>query len=214
MRKFILKILFFATVLNMAGVSGIYSQTPLRLLVAKKAVTSIQAWNPAAKNANITLSNNNLTANSTANGTGQNVRALLGASGTQKKYWEILVQGSSVNMGIGFGTSAAALNNWLGSDAFGWEYWGGDGWVYHNNGALSPGPVGTIVIGDYVSFAIDMGAGTCEIRINDVLKYTVTSGISGTTIYPMWGNDDFFAVQCTAIFNGFHYTPPVGYSAF
>ena len=76
-------------------------------------------WNPDDKNANITLSNGDLTA--TAVGTSHKSIRATESKSSGKWYWEytITVGGTQYH---GIGLSTAALNSYCGSSSYSWGY--------------------------------------------------------------------------------------------
>lgn len=161
--------------------------------------------------AGITLSNGNLTVNTT--GVAYTVRSeALVTSG--KVYIE-----STNNDGY-FCVSAldADETGSISADprAIGW--WGPGGRVYTSGTFVSGASFGT---GDVLGMALDMDAGVIYFYKNNVLEYTITMGSGGfpdltdTGVYVGFNSGVTSAKQATFDFgqNGFTYTPPVGYVA-
>lgn len=166
-------------------------------------------WNPADKNAGITLSNGNLTA--TQGGASRAVRSTIGkASG--KYYWELTQTGGG-EADWGIGNSSASLSTWLGNDANGLSYDSSDGKLYKGGVAVATGGA-TYTTTHTIGIALDVTAGTVSFYKNNVAQYTAFShGIAGT-IYAMVGS--FAATPVvTANFGAtaLTYTPPAGYNA-
>lgn len=178
------------------------------MMMAKVVSTVTYAtWNPADKNANITLSNGNLTAtNSVANCA---VRATIGKT-TGKWYWEI-TNGSVNEQDIGVGNASMTLNGYVGKDANGVGYDSSDGKLYKGDVAVATGGA-TYTAADIIGFALDVDAGTLKVYKNNTLQYTYTYGFTGT-IYPALGA--FAAASGTANFGAtaLTYSPPAGYNA-
>lgn len=117
---------------------------------------AIATWNPADKEASLTLSNGDLTVTQPGSNGWRSVRSTLSVS-SGKYYWEITIddaQGGDTL--IGAGTSSFAITSYCGSDAdsYGWY---GSGSKY-NNGASS-GYAPTYTTGDVVGVALDLDNG-------------------------------------------------------
>jgi len=137
----------------------------MRLRRPSGAATSLY-WNPSDKGSAIILSNGNATStNANAFVTWHSVRS--GAShGSGKWYAEEVMDANAASSNIfGVGTSAAAVTNYCGSDAFGWGIQNdASSTVYNNAGttvtALSPPSVNqrSMVAYDAASGKIWLGA--------------------------------------------------------
>lgn len=177
-------------------------------------------WNPDDKNANITLSNGNLTA--TASGTAhKSARATLSKS-SGKWYWEIEIGNpSSLYHYNGVGTAAMSLSGYVGQDVYGWGC-GANGYAYHNGNYV---PIGvTFTTGDILGIALDIDAGKLWFAKNGTWvnsgnpangTYPVySSGLAGVTLYPATG---LFTdgIKITANFgeSAFSYSVPSGFNA-
>jgi hypothetical protein len=180
-------------------------------------------WNPADKNADITLSGGNLTAQNTASTNLRGVRATLGLVHTGSGYFEVVIDDDGdaghPHILIGVALSTATLGSYPGGDANGWGYYQENGNKYNS---ATPAAYGTAyVTGDVIGVAFkngkvwfaknntyqnggDPAAGTGE----------AFSGITGT-IYPMLcpGCVTAPANTTTASFKtaDFTYSPPSGF---
>ncbi|MDI6717739.1 MAG: hypothetical protein QMD86_01680, partial [Patescibacteria group bacterium] len=180
-------------------------------------VSVAPALNPNDKNANIALSNGNLTASSTDGGASWKcVRANVGKS-SGKWYWEATQNAPGGNnnyvMGIGVANSSASLNNYCGADANGWMYSGFNGNKFNNASGTSGLVYGSVYynVGDVIGVSLDMDAGTITMYKNGVSQGVMYSGLSGT-FYPAFNLEN---VNLTVNFGAtaFTYTVPDGYSA-
>ena len=179
-------------------------------------------WNPDDKNANITLSNGNLTATST-NIAHKAARATE-SKNSGKWYWEITVDAAvdtKINF-IGVGNGSATLASYVGSDANGWSYQGNivaPGYKYHSAASVAYG--NDYVDGDIVGVALDLNAGKIWWSKNGVWQASgdpvagtgeAYSGLTGD-IYPMvslYQNSNAITANFGA--STFTYTPPTGFS--
>lgn len=183
---------------------------------------AVVTWNPADKSADISLSSGNLVASRVAGSYAyRGVRATAGKDYTDDGYFEIAItameSGGFITLGIA--TSSASLTGYVGSDAYGWGYYGADGGKKLNGG--TPTAYGTnFAQGDVIGVAFkngkvwfaknntwngDPAAGTGE----------AFSGITGTLL-PMVGLYDAVAPldSITGRFSSasFSYSPPSGFS--
>lgn len=114
-------------------------------------------WNPADKDAAITLSGADLTATNGATGAWRSVRATTGQI-TGKWYFECTVTAlDGTGIILGLANASAALNNYAGSDAYGAGYQVQTslyGFSATSNGATFNSGAGQIV-----AFAVDFGTG-------------------------------------------------------
>jgi len=123
-------------------------------------------WNPSDKDADITLSNGNLTAAHLPTGGNdyQGVRATSGAT-TGKKYFELLcdILVSSTNWTLGISNASQALDNFVGStnNSFGWA---GDGSVYRNGAVVTT--IQTFGDNSVLCVAVDLDAELIWFRTN------------------------------------------------
>lgn len=144
-------------------------------------------WNPLDKNANITLSNGNLTATGAIGGSWRAVRGIASAS-TGIKYYELVDWADSSHSGVfivGIGKVGATLNSYLGSDANGW------GWQFsnasgnprwNNNSQTTYGALAST--GDVIGVLLNLTTGTLVFYKNGVSQGTAFSSLSGT-FFPM-----------------------------
>ena len=166
-------------------------------------------WNPADKNASITLSAGDLTAtNGSSSATDSKAaRGTIGkASG--KWYWEVTIGTVGGNIQIGAAAASESLSDYIGS--------GAAGWGYNNYGTLWTGGSGAItedayIAADVIGVALDLDSGEISFYKNGVLQHTFT-GVTGT-LYPAVSMVNGGVV--TANFGGsaFAQTIPTGFAA-
>ena len=115
-------------------------------------------WNPADKDASVTLSDADLTAASTAGG----VRSVFGAT-SGKFYWEITVP-DNVGQLVGIGTEDYGIGSWPGSDAESWAFDVSAGVLYNSGSSLATlsGYSGVTVI----SVLLDVDAQTVQLLLD------------------------------------------------
>jgi hypothetical protein len=129
-----------------------------------------------------------------------------------KWYCEITPTSGSSTQGIMFGISnyITPANNFLGSAATSYGYYGADGSLKSNGGSAAFGA--TVADNDIVGIALDLTAGTLEFYKNNTKQGTTITGLSGLF---------YFGISCygtaTASINfgqrPFSYTPPTGFVA-
>lgn len=156
-------------------------------------------WNPADKDATVSLSNGNKTAVST----GGSVRSVFGAT-SGKHYWEYAISSGSDQM-VGVATPAAELGYWPGFDQHAWAYEKATGDIY-NNGA----PVQTVASGGTnIGILLDATAKKLRFRRNGVLVGSDIT-LTGSVWHAIFG----YGSTCVANFgaSSFAYSVPAGYS--
>ena len=168
-------------------------------------------WNPSDKDADVTLSNGNLTAHNAAGGT---VRATIGVS-SGKWYWEVNIDDASGGVLLGVANGTAALGDFVGSDANGWGYYSLDGHKFNNGADAAYGA--TYTTNAVIGVKLDMDSGTIEFLKNNISQGTAYTGLTGT-LYPAWGpagGSSPTAPNGTANFGAtaFVYSVPSGYNA-
>ena len=158
------------------------------------------------------------------------IRATFGMT-TGKWYFEGLA--TDDDSAVGIGTSLASLDNYLGSDAYGYNYAGFNGQKYNNGSGSSYGA--TFGNGDIIGVAFDADNGTLIFYKNGASQGTAFTSLSATPYFPMvgetaqsspitthlnFGQDSSFAGNKTAQGNAdengmgdFYYSPPTGYLA-
>ena len=179
-----------------------------QLLLMGATQKTYATWNPLDKNANVTLSNGNLTA---AISTGTNVRSIVGVS-TGKWYWEVHIDAGSMPFFVGVVTSSATLNSHTGADAYGWGYYGYNGDKFHGGSNLGYGAA--YRTGDTIGVALDMDSGALTFYKNGASQGVAFTGITGT-LYAGLGIGTSGTFTYTANFGAtaFTYSPPSGYNA-
>jgi hypothetical protein len=124
------------------------------ILLSKPAVVAAgTTWDPASKNANITLSGGNLTATAGTIASGWQSAYSTNPKGSGKRYVEISGSPAS-NWGCGFSYNTALLATYIGSDANSIGAYYAQGNVYINNASnpLHPG----VGANNTVGMAIDL----------------------------------------------------------
>lgn len=179
-------------------------------------------WNPSDKHADITLSNGNLDAATTVTSVFRSVRAT-NFKNTKRKYFEVnIMTAYQGRVFVGISTSSAGLANYVGSDAYGFGYYGFNGQKYFSGAGSSYGSA--FIAGDVIGVAVDLDYGTVWFAKNNVWQAGgdpvnneypafVNSIISTYDIYPMasfYTNGDKVRIQTTS--SGCTYAPPNWFS--
>jgi len=182
----------------------------------------VTMWNPSDKNADITLSNENLTALQAAASIGWITVRNVTSKSSGKWYMELVVDNSGgvglEDMIFGLADSALSLNTFVGNSPASWGYHGPNGYTYHNGSATAYGTIWQT--GDVIGCAFDMGTGKIWFARNNVWQNSgdpvaqtneAYSNLAGT-LYPaisMYRPGQ----QLSGIFADDYltYTPPVGY---
>lgn len=182
------------------------------------AAVTYSTWNPSDKHADIALSGGNLVGTVTTGGSFISMRGTVGVS-SGKWYWEVTVTTTSNVQMSAVAKSTATLNGFMGSDANGWSYYGGDGQKRNNGVAAAYGAsYGT---GTVVSCALDLDNGKVWWAKNGTWQNSgdpaagtgeAYSGLSGT-FYAAWTLNTLNDL-CTANFgaSAFTYTVPTGFN--
>lgn len=177
-------------------------------------------WNPLDKSPSVVLSNGDLTLR-------DNLHAHDSARATESKssgkwYWEVRSDVHYQGHRTGIGTSAAALTEEPGYDAYGYGY-ESNGYKYHSDSGEAYGD--TYTAGDVISVALDLDNGKIWFAKNNVWQASgdpaagtneAFSGISGT-FFPMHSPFSYTGATfdtATARFadGDVTYTPPSGFS--
>lgn len=173
-------------------------------------------WNPSDKNANISLSNGDLTYTA-ANTSWKSLRATEYKS-SGKWYWEVTIDAQAdVYHQFGVGTSNVSLNSYIGAHAEGYSY-DVSGYKWHNGSNTGYGA--TLTVGDVIGTALDLDNGKIWWSKNGVWQASgdpaagtneAYSGLSGS-FYPM-GSPYTNTNAATADFgdSGFVYSAPAGF---
>lgn len=142
-------------------------------------------WNPADKNANITLSGGDLTGVGTVDGVYVSMRATVGLT-SGKWRWRIIYEGGGQTTS-GVATADAPLNNYIGVDADGWSVFNVS--AASNNGGA---PIGTgylIGNGEVIEFLLDLDGDTLEVTNasqNTTIFTFDISGRAGASVFPSY----------------------------
>jgi hypothetical protein len=137
-------------------VAGNQSTVPTGVSFTTDAAAVTLAWDPAKKNAGITLSNGNLTATTPANAVYASILASGAGKTTGKYYFEVTITAMNPDgQGIGFGNASADLTAQGGStvNSVGWRR---NGSISHNNSVYAT--IQTFAQGDVVAMAVDLDA--------------------------------------------------------
>ena len=159
-------------------------------------------WNPADKDATVTLSGGNLTAASTSGA----VRSVASVS-SGKYYWELTFPSGINEQFIGIATASMDVSSYPSNDAYGWVVALSTAEIYNNNvvlGTISALPVTTL------SVLLDADAGTMVFWADGVVVSTAIS-LSAGPYFATYG----YQTPVTANFGAtaFNHAPPVGYEA-
>lgn len=180
-------------------------------------------WNPSDKAASITLSNGNLTADTTVGTVYRWARSSTSKT-AGKHYFEVTLNArasSSLDCAaIGTATSGSNLNNFIGGTSNDTGYYG-DGSVYRNNGVVAS--LSSYAVSATVGCAIDVDAGLVWFR-NGSGSFASGDPAAGTGNHstcpvggPIFAGFTMFTIgdQITANFGGssFAYSVPSGFSA-
>jgi hypothetical protein len=196
--------------------------TPMGMFVGQGAGTPASSgWSAADKGAGVTVSTDGKTATYPGGG-GRMIR------GTQvkqsgKRYAEIKMNGgaSAGNHVVGVATSAAALSNYLGADAFGWGTLNISGsLVGYNNNTQSSGSGPAATVASTMMIAMDdagnlwLGAdGNWRAGSNPATGVAPTfTGVSAS-VYLAGSAGEASNDAINTGGSAFAYTPPSGFSA-
>ena len=162
------------------------------------------------KNANITISDGNLSFATSAVNYG--ARATVGIK-SNKWYWEATVIAiGSTNVVIGVAQTGASWDlTYVGSGSSSWGYIS-TGQKYNAGSGAAYGAAFTT--GDVIGVAFDADAGTLTFYKNDVSQGQAFSGVSGsTTIHPALSGQTSSSIAINFGQRPFTYTPPTGFKA-
>ena len=153
-------------------------------------VLTYATWDPATHNADITLSNGDLTATrgATNNSAWRSVRSTIGRS-TGKWQYELTITGASPasNNGyiLGMADSGISQTNYVGSagQQYGFQTTAGPTGFTYTNGGSATFTLAFYAIGDVLTITWDANTGTIDIYKNGVLAQT-GSVTANTLLYP------------------------------
>lgn len=167
--------------------------------------------NPLDLGQTSTVTEGNLRFASSSNANYSICRGSIGVS-SGKWYWEVTANNASTGNGVGIAKSTAAINNYLGSDASGYCYFG-NGDKYNNGTGAAYGA--TYTTNDVIGVALDMDAGTLVFYKNNTSQGTAYSSISGTVFPSVTDGSGGAVSDLTSNFGQrpFAYTPPSGFVA-
>lgn len=166
-------------------------------------------WNPADKNAAISLSNGNLTA--AGSGTGWvSARANISKS-SGKWYWEIYINSSvSATVTVGNCSSSAALSNYFSSGVYGQSYIDFNGSFAFNTTQYETHS--TFTTGDTIGLAMDASNGNLKVYKNNTLQGTLSNAITGPYFPGVALYNSNGIVTANFGNTPLTYTPPAGYN--
>ena len=169
-------------------------------------------WNPLRTGANITPSDGNLKAVTSAT-VAQTTAATFGLS-SGKWYWEVTNEGGSLSY-TGIVDETHDMSTYIGSSS------SGNGYAYNTSGE-KVGPTSgttasygaTYTTGNVIGIALDMDAGTLAFYKNGASQGTAFTGLTGTW-FPAVSGNGVAGKGGVADFGqlGFTHTPPTGFKA-
>lgn len=185
------------------------------IMMMGTASKTYATWNPSDKNANLTLSNGDLTVTGTTVGW-CSARATIGKS-TGKWYWEVHFDSGLTYLMLGVLTSSmtTANGNYVGIDTTGFGYLNGGTGQKYTNATGSAYAATTYAAGDTIGVALDMDGGTIAMLKNNAALGTMFSGLSGT-FFPGVSHEGSGGNQVTTANFGataLTYSPPAGFNA-
>ncbi len=141
------------------------------------------AWNPADKDADITLSSGDTVASITAalgsvRGFGKDL-----SSGVWQ--FEVTIGGDDERQLVGLANALADLSDYPGSDSEAWTYYGFNGIIY-NNGS-SGNTNATFGPGDVIGVVVTGGVSPTVVWYKNGVAQTFGATMAGGTWYPIWG---------------------------
>ena len=164
--------------------------------------------NPLSKSSSITLANGNLDASTAGGGAWGSAVSTLGLS-SGKWYFEATCGSGVANPMVGYTSSSADINTYLGGVSGSAAYFG-NGSAYING---SPSPYGaSYTTGDVIGVAIDMDAGTIVCYKNNTTQGTLVSGLTGT-IFVGVSSTNGTAMTVNMGQRPFAHTAPSGFKA-
>jgi hypothetical protein len=173
------------------------------------------AWNPSDKNANVTLSNNNRTAESTSLSDYYNCRAVWSVS-SGKIYFELTRNRSGFGLHGGIATTAAPLSGQLG---------GANSWIYNESGDIAHNGTwnysfgASWTSGDILGVAFDVDNSKIWFAINNVWQGSgdpangtnpALTGVTGTIYGIVSLYDEASTINDAS--GDATYSPPSGFS--
>jgi len=164
------------------------------------------SFNPADKDAHVTLSGANLIATSDGVQSFASVRGTVGKT-TGKWYFEMTI--GTIEVFVGIGNSSATLSSYAGSDGNAWGWWTNNGNLYHSgsNSLLS-----VFGAGDVVGVAFEPGATLQFYKNGSAVGSPIDISSLTGTVYPM-ATVCFFGTAGAVTLNESPASPPSGYSA-
>lgn len=181
-------------------------------------------WNPSDKDANVTLTGGNLTAEAVNSN-------YYGVRSTTSKTWgllyaEFLVVSGTNNAGpeIGIATASASLTNYIGSSSLAWGYFFGMGDTTSKkqyNGSITAYGNGFGAVNDLLMLAVDLNQNKIWAGKNGAWQSSgdpaagTGEAFSNILLRPLFLITTVRGAKITANFGGsaFTYTPPTGFQS-
>lgn len=134
-----------------------------------------------------------------------------------KWYWEITINSGTTHF-VGIGTGDAGLNEFVGSDEFGYSYHSLDGKAYSNAASLVYGD--TYIAGDVIGVALDLDDNKIWFSKNGVWQNSgdpaagtaQAFSLPDDAFYAMWSGYDASEVTANFGATAFAYTAPSGFT--
>lgn len=181
------------------------------LLACGAAPRVYTTWNPSDKNADITLSNGNLTAHAAGAAIG-NVRSIA-SKAAGKWYFEFTQSAPSYESGLIVGVANSSEASWPGGAGGNSLSYMGAGVIKFNNTTLAS--VTAYTYGNVIGVAFDRDAGTVSFYLNNTLLYTASgANVPSGSLFAIFG-DLSSAVGVIANFgaSSLTYAPPSGFNS-
>lgn len=175
-------------------------------------------FNASYKSANVTLSSGNLVTTFTSGTQAMAIATLPGSTtgkSTGQWFWQLTITtgGGAWSAGVISGLSPSTYNGHLGADANGYAYYSTSGgwWAAGSLAFNSCGTTYWSVTTNVIGFALDAGANTIAIYLNNVLQ--CTKSISGGNYFPATSSVSSNVGTWNFGATAFTYPPPPGYVA-
>ena len=149
-----------------------------------------QAWNPADKDADVSLSGGDTVATVVSTGSEDgSVRGVTARDASGDHSFSVTVTfpdaGGSYRTMVGIGKAGATLAQYPGYDADGYGMWANSGNLYNNAPSGSGAAYGAAYATTSV-ITVRVNAGALTFYINGASQGVAATGLTGTW-YPMWG---------------------------
>lgn len=190
------------------AILSLLAMSPLRVMASGNTYAT---WNPADKNAGITLSNGNLTATHTAATAWILARSTIGVS-SGKWYWELTIGARGANNGHDHGavSGSASLSAETNANTSQAADYLSQGFRYCNQ--VETAGIASYTTGDVLGFALDMGGHTMQFFKNNVSQGTCSGAMTGTEFAAVSYVDLNDAVTANFGATTMTYTAPSGFN--